>query len=84
MGEKYHFPEGLYADIRIEEKNSAIMTKFNGELVTDTVLQESGALIRVYDGELWYTTSTNELDRIQEELDSLAGLAGEAERGDQR
>ena len=75
MGEKYHFPEGLYADIRIEEKNSAIMTKFNGELVTDTVLQESGALIRVYDGELWYTTSTNELDRIQEELDSLAGLA---------
>jgi len=75
MGEKIHFPENLYSDIRIEEQFSVQLMKFNGELVTDRVTQESGALIRVYDGKLWYTTSTNELDRLQEELDALAELA---------
>ena len=75
MGEKIHFPENLYADIRIEEQCSVQLMKFNGELVTDRATQESGALIRVYDGKLWYTTSTNELDRLQEELDALAELA---------
>ena len=75
MGEKYHFPADLYSDIRIEENYSTRLWKFNGELVADSVSSESGALIRVYDGELWYTTSTNELDKIQEELDSLAALA---------
>ena len=75
MGEKFHFPEGLYADIRIEEKFTVNLMKFNGELVNDRATQECGALIRVYDGKLWYTTSTNELDRLQEELDALAELA---------
>ena len=75
MGEKFHFPENLYADIRIEEKYTVRLMRFNGELTNDRVTQESGALIRVYDGKLWYTTSTNELDRLQEELDALAELA---------
>ena len=75
MGEKFHFPKDLYADIRIEEKYSVNLMKFNGELVNDRATQENGALIRVYDGKLWYTTSTNELDRLQEELDALAELA---------
>ena len=75
MSQKYHFPEGLYADVRIEEKCATQLVRFNGELVQDRMLTESGALIRVFDGKLWYTTSTNELDEIQKELDSLAELA---------
>ena len=75
MSQKYHFPEGLYADVRIEEKCFTTLLRFNGELVQDRMLTETGALIRVYDGKLWYTTSTNELDEIQKELDALAALA---------
>ena len=75
MSQKYHFPEGLYADVRFEEKCATQLVRFNGELVQDRMLTESGALIRVFDGKLWYTTSTNELDEIQKELDSLAELA---------
>ena len=75
MSQKYRFPEGLYADIRIEENCTAQLVKFNGELVRDKMQTEAGALIRVYDGKLWYTTSTNELSEIQKELDALAELA---------
>ena len=75
MGEQFHFPKDLYSDIRIEEKYTVNLLNFNGELVNDRATPENGALIRVYDGKMWYTTSTNELDRLQEELDALAELA---------
>ncbi|MBO4626590.1 MAG: TldD/PmbA family protein [Lachnospiraceae bacterium] len=75
MSEKYHFPEGLYSDIRIEESYSTTMSMFNGELTRDFARPEIGAMIRVYDGKLWYTTSTNDLSEIQKELDALAELA---------
>ena len=51
MSQKYHFPEGLYADVRIEEKCFTTLLRFNGELVQDRMLTETGALIRVYDPE---------------------------------
>ncbi len=79
MSGKYHFPENLYSDIRIEEKYFVHLMKLNGELVNDKAIADSGALIRVYDGNMWYTTSTNELDKIQEELDGLAELASRNE-----
>ena len=75
MSQMYRFPEGLYADIRIEENCTAQLVKFNGELVRDKMQTEAGALIRVHDGKLWYTTSTNELSEIQKELDALAEFA---------
>jgi len=73
--QKYHFPEGLYADIRIEEGLQTQLMRFNGELVNDWVTPESGAMIRVYDGKLWYTAATSDLGMIQQELDNLAALA---------
>ena len=75
MKETYHFPEGLYADIRIEETCDVRFFKLNGELTQDKRVIEAGAKIRVYDGKLWYTASTNEPDEIQKELDALAAIA---------
>jgi TldD protein len=75
MSEKFHFPEGLYADIRIEETLSTGVCMLNGDLTRDSLMPETGALIRVYDGKMWYTASTNDLSEIQKELDALAELA---------
>ena len=71
----FRFPEGLYADIRIEYTEDAAYSFENGEVMSDTENVVSGAIIRVYDGKMWYTSVTNELDNIQSELDELASLA---------
>ena len=71
----YKFPEGLYADIRIEHRESAFYSVQNGEVKNNSELGVTGAMIRVYDGKMWYTSVTNELDDIQSELDNLASLA---------
>ena len=71
----YRFPEGLYADIRIEHTEDASYSVQNNEVMSDCEAEVAGAMIRVYDGKLWYTSVTNELDDIQKELDSLAALA---------
>lgn len=71
----YHFPKDLYADVRIEESYSLWLGVRNGELESDGQITESGAFIRVFDGKMWFTASTNNLDEIQKELDNLATLA---------
>lgn len=69
------FPENLYSDVRIREDYSIRYTIENDDVFSDSDKSESGAMIRVFDGTLWYTTSTNDLSGIQEELDSLAKIA---------
>lgn len=69
------FPENLYSDVRVEEAYSLSYVIENDDVSNDSDRSESGAMIRVFDGKLWYTTSTNDLDAIQKELDSLAKLA---------
>ncbi len=71
----YKFPEGLYADIRIEHTSSANYSVQNGEVMQNSETSVAGAMVRVYDGSLWYTSVTNDLDSIQAELDSLAEIA---------
>ena len=71
----YRFPEGLYADIRIEHTEDASYSVQNNEVMSDCEAAVEGAMIRVYDGKMWYTGVTNQLDDIQKELDSLAALA---------
>ncbi len=68
----YVFPKGLYADIRIEHSNTAVYTVQNGEVKQNSETSVTGAMIRVYDGKMWYTGVTNDTDKIQEELDGLA------------
>ena len=71
----FRFPEGVYADIRIERTETAFYSVQNGEVMNNSEVAVSGAMIRVFDGKLWYTAVTNDLESIQQELDSLAALA---------
>ncbi|MBR1422714.1 MAG: TldD/PmbA family protein [Ruminococcus sp.] len=71
----YRFPKGLYADIRIEHTLSANYRVQNEEVKENSETSVAGAMIRVYDGKMWYTSVTNDLDNIQSELDSLASIA---------
>ena len=71
----YIFPEGLYADIRIETTDNAFYQVQNDEVKQNSETSVTGAMIRVYDGRMWYTSVTNDLDSIQAELDSLAAIA---------
>lgn len=75
MEQKFRFPKDLYADVRIEESYSLWLTIKNGDIENDGEFSEVGAMIRVYDGKLWYTATTNDLGEIQGELDALAALA---------
>lgn len=71
----YTFPKDLYADVRIEETYNLWLNVKNGELDGDSFMTESGAIVRVFDGNMWYTSTTNKLNEIQQELDNLATLA---------
>lgn len=71
----YDFPKGLYADIRIEKTCTAAYRVQNGEVKENSEATVTGAMIRVFDGKLWYTSVTNELKDIQKELDALAAIA---------
>lgn len=71
----YNFPKDLYSDIRIERSSDAYYSVKNGEVQSDSEISVTGAIIRVYDGELWYTSVTNDIENIQAELDNLAAIA---------
>lgn len=71
----YQFPKDVYADIRIEEKYYLWLEAKNGDLESDGMTTESGAMIRVFDGNMWYIATTNNLSEIQKELDNLVTLA---------
>lgn len=66
------FPKDVYSDVRVEELDSAWYVVQNGDVENDSDKKEIGAMIRVFDGNMWYTASTNDLNTIQDELDSLA------------
>ncbi|MBO5449372.1 MAG: TldD/PmbA family protein [Ruminococcus sp.] len=71
----YRFPKDLYADVRINENVQSNIYIKNGEVENNTSVSVTGAIVRVYDGEMWYSSVTNDLSAIQQELDDLAGLA---------
>ena len=71
----YNFPKGLYADIRIESSQTAIYNVQNNDVKQNSETAVEGAMIRVFDGKLWYTSVTNDTANIQSELDSLAAIA---------
>ena len=58
----YQFPKDLYADVRIEENYNLWLGVKNGDLDSDGSTKEAGAFIRVFDGTMWYTGTTNKLD----------------------
>lgn len=71
----YNYPKNLFTDVRIERIERVGYAIFNDEVTNNSVVSEEGARIRVYDGKMWYTSVTNNLDLIQNEIDNLAVLA---------
>ena len=71
----FKFPKNLFSDVRIEETFSTYIALDAGDWSSNRTRREAGAFIRVYDGQMWYYSATTDLDRIQDELDSLAAMA---------
>lgn len=71
----YQFPKGFYTDVREETVHATSITIENGVLKENKTKKEQGVIIRLYDGNRWYISSTTDLDQVQEEIDSLAGMA---------
>lgn len=72
---KYKFPEDLYTEVRIEDYYSANYYLKDDDAEGNGEVSVIGAKIRVFDGKMWYTSATNDLDSIQAEIDSLAKIA---------
>ena len=77
---KYFFPEGLYADVRIEHLFSTQIVYTFKDLDECKEQQYSAAFIRVFDGSRWYYACTSDLDSIQGEIDALAKLASKNDK----
>ena len=69
------FPRDLYSDVRVEDVAETTLVLEDGELKQCTESRRRGAFVRVYDGKRWYNSATTELDRLQQELDTLAAMA---------
>jgi len=76
---KYIFPEGFYADVRIEHLYSTKIAYTFKDLDECKEKQYSAAFIRLFDGARWYYASTSDLESIQTEITALAKLAAKNE-----
>ncbi len=71
----YKFPINLFTEVRIEKTESINYFIKNGEVEANNSTSITGVIIRIFDGDMWYTSVTNNLDNIQLEIDNLASLA---------
>jgi len=71
----YKFKNGFYADVRIEYRYQTEITYQNAKLNNLIQRDFKGAFIRVYDGKMWYYTSTNIINDIQDQLKKLYQIA---------
>mgnify|MGYP004647767643 CR=1 FL=1 len=67
----YTFKKGYYADVRIEDRFSTNVRIKNDQLEEAKEKTEKKAFIRVFDGKMWYYTSTSDVDNVQKALDEL-------------
>lgn len=67
----YKFKKGFYADVRVEDRFATNIRLQNGTLHEAKQTCEKKAFIRVYDGKMWYYTSTGDVDNVQHALDEL-------------
>ena len=74
---KYKFPKDLYTEVRIEDTKTANFSMQNDDVLGNSEVMIKGAMIRVFDGNLWYTAETNDIDTksIQKKIDELAKIA---------
>lgn len=70
----YKFKSGFYADVRIEDRYNTFVSIRNGHLEDCRETRVKRAFIRVFDGKMWYYSSTSDMDCIQNELDELYSM----------
>ncbi len=71
----FNFPKDFYSDVRIEHNYSSYIRIKDGRLEEIKESTNTGAFIRLFDGEKWYYTSTTDLKSIDKELANLASFA---------
>ena len=71
----YKFPKDLFTDVRIETTDTTTIVINDKKLIQNKVKSETGAMIRVFDGNRWYYSAITELDGIQKEIDALSEMA---------
>ena len=71
---KYDFPTGFYGDVRIEDVFETMIQTTLGKF--DEIKERSyrAAFIRLFDGKVWYYASTTDIEAIQSEINTLAGV----------
>ena len=65
----YKFKQGYYADVRIEDRFATNIRIQNGQLHEAKETIEKKAFIRVFDGKMWYYTSTSDINGVQSSLE---------------
>ncbi len=71
----YSFKPDFYADIRTEDRFTTAISYLNGTLQESKTRTEVRTFLRVFDGKMWYYSSTTDTDRVQEKLDELYAVA---------
>ena len=74
------FRDGFYADIRTEDRSRTTISYTAGVLEEMKNRTEQRALLRVYDGKLWYYAAVTDLAHLQKTLDGLYAAATENPR----
>lgn len=65
------FKDGFYADVRIEDRFSTGIQFLNDQLRECKETKVKKAFLRVFDGKMWYYSSTSDLENLQEDLNKL-------------
>ncbi len=71
----FTFRQDMYADVRIEDRFSTNISYMNGILKESKERKEKRAFIRVFDGKMWYFSSTTNIGEVQKKLDGLYAQA---------
>lgn len=71
----YNFSEGVYTDVRIESRFNTVISFNDGKLEEKKQRDEQRAFIRVFDGKMWYYSSTTDVSDVQSKIDELSKKA---------
>ncbi len=71
----YKFSDGVYADVRIEDRFNTVVSFSDGKLKEKKERSEKRAFIRVFDGKMWYYSSTTDVSTVQDKIDELSKKA---------
>lgn len=70
----YRYPPNIYTEVRAEDVFSTRINFKNYELFENKTKKDKGVIVRVFDGKIWYCSSTTDIGTIQQEIDSLAKM----------